>query len=260
VAGPGESLDSARFSASGDDLLAAPHVLHVAEREWAPLPRLGPALEAGLDADPRGGFSAHAAEWTPDGAQLLVYAEWSPQRRIGAPGGYGGPTQRLLLLDGRTRELAATLDESEGGSGYAALAGHDALLVAAGQAGAVWTRAGERIADLPRASFVARNAQFSADGSVLAVARADGSVALHSARGWNVRAEWKAHADDARGLAFDASGELLATGGWDGKIKLWDLDGNPRGETEAGGFVAAVALADGRLAAVRDGTVLVYEL
>jgi hypothetical protein len=262
IAAPADRLLGARFGASSDELLAAPLVLRLGDRSWAPLPPLQTGLEAGLDANPRGGFAAHAADWTPDGRHLLVYAVWSAQKRIGAPGSYGGPTERLLVLDGATRAPAAVLEETQGVDAYAAVAAGESCVAAAGRGGAVWSRAGDLVGRLPRGATVTRVLRFSADGSLLGLGRADGSAALYSTGDWTCVADWKAHDDEARALAFGTAQELVATGGGDGRIRLWSREGDAVGEADAPAPVGAVDLdaRGGRVAAACDGTVVLYEL
>ncbi len=72
--------------------------------------------------------------------------------------------------------------------------------------------------DIPWAVAISRNGQYWAAGSRRGEARVwrkEGKL-LHLA--------WQAHSDTVRALAFSPDGRALATGSWDGSIKLWDIE------------------------------------
>ncbi len=62
---------------------------------------------------------------------------------------------------------------------------------------------------------------WSPDGSLLAAASAAGGITLHAAADGAVKHALPGHADGANCLAWSPSG-LLATGGQDGCVRLWD--------------------------------------
>jgi len=84
-----------------------------------------------------------------------------------------------------------------------------------------------------------------------AAASRRGEIHIWDTDGLTLRRAWRAHADMIYALAFSPDGRLLASGSWDGAVKLW--------ETESGKFlwsdshisnVESVAFsADGRLLA-----------
>jgi WD40 repeat protein/transcriptional regulator with XRE-family HTH domain len=72
--------------------------------------------------------------------------------------------------------------------------------------------------DIPWAVAISRTGQYWAAGSRRGEARVwreEGKL-LHLA--------WQAHTDTIRALAFSPNGGTLATGSWDGSIKLWDIE------------------------------------
>jgi WD40 repeat protein len=96
---------------------------------------------------------------------------------------------------------------------------------------------------------------WSASGDRLASASYDGTVGL-----WNTQqlaqekvqliARLKGHAGKVRSVVFHPDGTVLASGGQDGKIRLWQaVDGKSRGVlADAGQQVSALAFSpDGRL-------------
>ena len=72
--------------------------------------------------------------------------------------------------------------------------------------------------DIPWAVAISSNGQYWAAGSRRGEARVwqEGGRLLHLA--------WQAHSDTVRALAFSPDGHSLATGSWDGAIKLWDIE------------------------------------
>ncbi|HEX6478318.1 MAG TPA: NB-ARC domain-containing protein [Ktedonobacteraceae bacterium] len=72
--------------------------------------------------------------------------------------------------------------------------------------------------DITWSVAISRNGQYWAAGSRRGEARVwreEGKL-LHLA--------WQAHSDTVRALAFSPHGRTLATGSWDGTIKLWDIE------------------------------------
>lgn len=83
---------------------------------------------------------------------------------------------------------------------------------------------------------------WSGDGALLAAASAAGSIQVFSAADGTRVHGWDGHPDGANGLAFEPSRPLLASGGQDGAVRLWDVaGGGPAGVFEAGSWVERLA-------------------
>jgi WD40 repeat protein/transcriptional regulator with XRE-family HTH domain len=72
--------------------------------------------------------------------------------------------------------------------------------------------------DVPWAVAISR------DGQYWAVSSRRGEVRVWSDEGKLLHLAWHAHTDTVRALAFSPDGHRLATGSWDGSLKLWDIE------------------------------------
>ncbi len=72
--------------------------------------------------------------------------------------------------------------------------------------------------DITWAVAISRNGQYWAAGSRRGEAR------VWREEGRLLHLAWQAHTDTVRALAFSPDGRTLATGSWDGTIKLWDIE------------------------------------
>src|SRR6266700_6115493 len=72
--------------------------------------------------------------------------------------------------------------------------------------------------DIPWAVAISLNGQYWAAGS------RRGEVRVWREEGRRLHLAWQAHTDTVRALAFSPDGRTLATGSWDGTIKLWDIE------------------------------------
>lgn len=86
-------------------------------------------------------------------------------------------------------------------------------------------------------STPAADAVFAGDGATLLVAGRDGMLSWWGADGTAVRHVEQAHDGGIR--AVSARGEWIVTGGGDGRVRVWNGDGTPRG-TPLGGTAGAV--------------------
>jgi WD40 repeat protein len=245
---PGRVLGLA-YGPDGAELLAAPHRADLGSGAWRDLGHLAPAL------DPMGdeGYVAVTAAWALAGDVLVVAAERDPRRAMP-----GTPGQRVVVLDGR--EPRATLWEHDDWMRVEALAADDRQIAAAALEVRVWARESDGTPTLlPERGSQVRRVALSPGGDRLAVSYADGEVAVTGGDGPLAAAEvlrpaasWRAHADDACALAFHPGGEMLATGGWDDRVALWDLEGNELGSFAVGAHVADLTFLGGdRLVACR---------
>jgi WD40 repeat protein len=94
--------------------------------------------------------------------------------------------------------------------------------------------------------------RWSPDGRMLAIATADGAVAVHDGTEGRLRWRHDIHGLGTTALAWSPDGTILATGGQDNRLCLWSADGREQQRQVAGrGWVAALAWsAGGTLASI----------
>lgn len=66
------------------------------------------------------------------------------------------------------------------------------------------------------------------------------------------------HSGEVNALGADPAGELVASGGWDGRIRLWGVEGAEKGELRQRQRVEAVAVSDDLVAAAGLSTVTIW--
>ncbi len=205
----------------GEVLLAAPS--RARDDAWDDLPRLNRSV------DP---WKVVAATWAGD--RLLV-AESAPD---------GGFEQHVRLYDGATRAPGEVLWADSEWMRVEVVAASDDRLAAAALEVRVWDATGrDELLVVPERGKQVRRV-ILAETDVI-VGYADGHVAVPG------RAGWEAHADEASAIALHPDEQRIATGGSDGRIALWTLDGELLAETTAGAEIADVAfLGDDRLLAL----------
>ncbi len=205
----------------GEVLLAAPS--RARDDAWDDLPRLNRSV------DP---WKVVAATWAGD--RLLV-AESAPD---------GGFEQHVRLYDGATRAPGDVLWADSEWMRVEVVAASDDRLAAAALEVRVWDATGrDQLLVVPERGKQVRRV-ILAETDVI-VGYADGHVAVPG------RASWEAHADEASAIALHPDQQRVATGGGDGRIALWTLDGELVAETTAGAEIADVAfLGDDRLLAL----------
>ena len=131
------------------------------------------------------------------------------------------------VLDGKHDDFVLALEFSPDGSTLAAADRSGVILL--------WETDGGRIAQTLRLPKGAANAvAFHRQGRMLAVAAGDGTVRMFSVQDGKEQWQKNAHLGEALALAFGPNNRL-ATGGTDGRIAVFDLDGKAVARSEPGG-------------------------
>lgn len=258
-----EPIHDLTWSADDKTLDAGAQRYDLEQGAWQKLPGLRKAMVGGLDEPPpieQVGIAA--AAMAADGKDLVIATRFFPTRDLDGQDSYRGPDERLLALlaDGSLRGVLYAGDREQ-----RALAIGDRLIAAGGSKVAVWDRQTLRkLAELPH-KLVARALAFNSAGDCLAVLTADGEVTLWDPHSGTKITSFAAHQGDGYTLAFHPTQPLLATGGQDGKLRLWTLGGAPVHEEQIGGWVQAVAFAPSgnRLAAATRAMpphLMIYEV
>lgn len=261
----GEAISQVFWEPHANCVFASPHRLDVASRQWLSLPSVSDRLLDGLEETPAGSFTVQTSAWSPDGADMVVFADYRPSRRSRTPDRWQGPTGRLLWLEGATRQLIQVLWEGRGET-ISAIAIGDRAIVAAGETMRVWDRHTRQIRATHRVHRgMVRQMQFSPNGRLLASIGADGQLILWDTAQWTQIASWQAHDNDGWAIAFHPTLPILASGGWDNQVKLWSLDGQLLTIATLTNPVEGVGFSQGgdRLVVAQRGTdakLVVYEV
>ncbi len=268
VSGAAEPILDLAWSRDEKQLLAGPERYDLEHGQWSETPALRQAMDRALTfglAEPPSPdqVAVVAAAASPDGKDLVITTRFQPTRELGATDSYRGPSERVLILAAADRAPRGVL--WEGRQEMRALAVSDELVAAGGASVCIWERATMRkLIELPH-KLVARALAFSSAGDRLAVITAAGEVTVWDPRSGEKISSFQAHQIDGYTVAFHPTKPLLATGGQDGKLRLWSLEGRPVYEELLGGWVQAVAFAPNgkKLAATtwsRPPHLMIYEV
>jgi WD40 repeat protein len=240
---PGPFTDRLRFDSTGARVLLAPWIWDLENATWAALPQIEPHLADGI-VDPRasGFLEARAAAWDPTGQELVIYAGYRHSRRHGATNDFTGPSQRVLVMRGATREVTATLWQGDRLDAIRAIDVSGRLIVAGGATLSVWERATQtKVADLAAHRLSALDLSFSPDGALLASAGTDGLLALWDTGRWTLLNSWQIASGELHAVAFHPTRSLLVTGGADSQVSFWSFGGKLVHAESLDGAVIALA-------------------
>jgi serine/threonine protein kinase/WD40 repeat protein len=96
---------------------------------------------------------------------------------------------------------------------------------------------------------------WSSDGMSLAVGCEDGRIVVWDTMRWEKQSEFQAHQNSVVSVGFSHSGSLLGSSSWDGKFRLWDLEGNRNLLTAAGwSYQVSFSADDRRIGYVQRGS------
>lgn len=188
----------------------------------------------------------------------VVAADWSSDSRRLATGSNDGTAKVWDINAAGAREALSIAAQERGGGLWVAFSPDGDRLMTGDQgitSTRVWDvsgKGGQEWANLPGVDGDLGGVAFSHDGSLVAAARGDGSIAL-----WEAETGRRARTVDAgreRALALDVSrdGWIVATTG-SGPARTWDATGRERFEMSAGEGGADVAWSpDGSVLAAAD--------
>jgi WD40 repeat protein/serine/threonine protein kinase len=192
---------------------------------------------------------------TPAVRFMLARARESIDAELATLGGHAGQVWYAPFSPDGTRVVTGGQDASvrvwdaATGRELHALRGHAPPVMAAWSPGGevatadaagtirIWTGDGQLRTSIAAGRSSTTGIAFTQDGSHVAVARVNGSVAIGDARSGQLRATWKADPEAVYALAFDPSGTRVVTASKSGTAVVWSLEGRElarlEGHTEA---------------------------
>ena len=166
----------------------------------------------------------------------LRVAAFSPDNAIIASGDWGGPSNDIILWDVATGKQRLRLAGAHSSVTSLAFSPDSTTLLSGGWDNTVklWdvtsgallhcfdVRPGWIDRDTDQLGWVDA-AIFVADGNEIATAARDGSIIIWDRHTGVVVGGWEGHAGGTFALAASPAGDILASGGNDGLVKLWDF-------------------------------------
>ena len=244
---PGSVLGLA-LDPTGRQLLAAPYTFDLPAGTLAA--DATNALTHDLPGEAARGFEVVAAAAAADGRATVVAGRYRPPRGVPAKPGWSGPGTRVAL---QTDDGPTIVWEGVGGD----------LTVACAASVAAFADTTVRLVDRVRNAevtelgtgpAVARALAFDSAEGRLAAGFADGTVMVFSVVEGTLLAQWHPQESDVWALAW--AGDRLLTGGGDGSVRLFAVDGSAVASTDPQQYRPITALAvhpggDRALAAAR---------
>ncbi|MEM9825178.1 MAG: serine/threonine-protein kinase [Planctomycetota bacterium] len=157
---------------------------------------------------------------SPSGKYLIWFFSW------------GGANKSILgsLWDLTTGEQIRELDtDGLSGSVWSADFGSGDRFACSGELGAIacWDLStGNRLFLLDQQDEEVAAIRFGPRGALLAVGRSTGPIELRDATSGRLRRTFREHKDRVSGLCFNRDGQRLASGSWDGSVRIWSCSGS----------------------------------
>lgn len=149
---------------------------------------------------------------------------FSPDGKFLATGGYGSPAKLWSLTDG---SLVRTFDANDGAGGLTLRFSPDGKLLAVGnrnyQTRLFRTSDGTVARTLTKA--LSQDLRFSADGRVLAIGYVDATIGLWDPADGSLITSFPSRTKEVFALAWLPGADVLVSGGLEGPIVFWKIDG-----------------------------------
>ncbi len=166
------------------------------------------------------------AEFSPDSRLLVV-----PEREGGLSLYDLGSAQKLRTLGGTERLMWPSFDPGMTRLSAVTARDREALVI-------LDAASGVELARLPHSRAIHRHAWHPAGHSLVSCENDSSAILVWDARTWTVSRRLEDVRSAPVSLAFCHDGSLLAAGGWDGQVRVWDFEpGRQLLSAPGGGFV-----------------------